>query len=281
LYPNPSGLAQGARPAENTPQNPTELVREVMYNEIEAQLRDTSLWCFREEHKDDGKPEKWLEVCQTEHGDIERVTAVDGRELGVDEKEAEEKRVEKLIDHPEQLRTKQKKQRDDQEQARNLMKIFPDALVFEYQGREADVVKLSFRPNPDFHPSTRPTMVLHHLQGTLLLDAKRKRLLEVHGLLPTEVKFGGGMLGHLDPGGTFMVKQGEVAPGHWDVLRMDIHMSGKALFFKTIAVQQREQYRDYMRVPDGTTLQQAAELLKRKCDSVDTAAASSRVQDAN
>ena len=123
-------------------------------------------------------------------------------------------------------------------------------------------------------------MVLHHLQGTLLLDAKQKRLVEAHGLLTSEVKFGSGLLGHLDEGGTFVVKQGEVAPQHWDVLRMDIHMSGKALFFKTISIQQRERYRDYVRVPDGTTLQQAAELLKRKCDRVDTAV-SSRPQDSN
>ena len=272
--------ARGADSAGNPQENPSEVVREVMHNEIEAQLQDTSLWCFREEHKDDGKPEKSLEVCQTESGDIERIVAVNGRELSADEKAAEEKRVEKLIDHPERLRIKQKKQRDDQEQARNLMKIFPEALRFSYDGRQGDLLKMSFRPNPDFHASTRPAMVLHHLQGTLLLDAKRKRLLEVHGLLTSEVKFGGGLLGHLDEGGTFLVKQGEVAPGHWDVMRMDIHMNGKALFFKTISIQQQEHYRDYVRVPDGTTLQQAAELLKRKCDSVDTAAFS-RPRDAN
>jgi hypothetical protein len=275
-----SQAASSAHPAENA-ENPVELVREVMHNEIEAQLQDTSLWCFREEHQDDGKPERSLEVCQTEGGDIERTLAVNGRELSSEEKEAEEKRVEKLIEHPEQLRVKQKKQRDDAEQARKLMEIFPDALRFEDRGREGDVLKLSFHPNPNFHPATRPAMVLHHLQGTLLVDAKRKRLLEVHGLLPSEVKFGAGILGHLDPGGTFMVKQGEVAAGHWDVLRMDIHMSGKALFFKTISVQQKERYRNYVRVPDGTTLQQAAELLKRKCDSVDTAAVSSGFQSEN
>jgi hypothetical protein len=275
-----SEIVNGARLADKAPGNLSDLVREVMHNEIEAQLQDTSLWCFREEHKDDGKPEKSLQVCQTEEGDIERTMAINGRELNNKEKEAEEQRVEKAIDHPEALRAKQNKQREDQEQARSLMKVFPDALQFEFAGREGDVLKLTFRPNPAFHPATRPAMVLHHLQGTLLVDEKRKRLLEVHGLLNTEVKFGGGLLGHLDPGGTFVVKQGEVAPLHWDVRQMDIHMSGKALFFKTISVQQTERYRDYMRVPDGTTLQQAAELLKRKCESVDTAS-SSRPTDAN
>ena len=175
-----SETAKGARPADGSQENPTELVREVMHNEIEAQLQDTSLWCFREEHKDDGKPEKSLEVCQTESGDIERVTAVNGRELSADEKDAEGKRVEKVIEHPEPLRAKQKKQQDDQEQARSLMKIFPDALRFEYQGREGDLLKLSFHPNPNFHPATRSAVVLHHLQGILVVDARRKRLLEVH-----------------------------------------------------------------------------------------------------
>jgi hypothetical protein len=54
-------------------------------------------------------------------------------------------------------------------------------------------------------------------------------------------------------------------------MTMNINMTGKAFFFKTIAVQQKEHYRDYVRVPTGMTLEQTAELLKRQCDRVNTA----------
>jgi len=53
------------------------------------------------------------------------------------------------------------------------------------------------------------------------------------------VKFGGGLLGHLHPGGTLDVKQAEVAPGYWELTVLNVHMKGKALFFKTIAVNQK------------------------------------------
>lgn len=79
-----------------------------------------------------------------------------------------------------------------------------------------------------------------------------------------EVKFAGGLLGHLDKGGTFNVKQSEIAPGVWDVTYMNIQMNGKALFFKTIAVREKDIRSDYRRVSSQLTLAQAADLLNRQ-----------------
>ena len=79
-----------------------------------------------------------------------------------------------------------------------------------------------------------------------------------------EVKFAGGLLGHLDKGGTFDVKQTEIAPGVWDVTYMNIQMNGKALFFKTIAVREKDIRSDYRRVSSQLTLAQAADLLNRQ-----------------
>src|ERR1700757_2553814 len=57
------------------------LVRDVIHNEIQAQLNDNSLWCFREEHQEDDKPSKTLDVCESKDGDIERVVAINGKPL--------------------------------------------------------------------------------------------------------------------------------------------------------------------------------------------------------
>ena len=46
------------------------------------------------------------------------------------------------------------------------------------------------------------------------------------------------MLGHLDKGGTFEVKQEPVARGFWELTTLHVEMRGKVLFFKTIGVQQ-------------------------------------------
>ena len=45
---------------------------------------------------------------------------------------------------------------------------------------------------------------------------------------------------------------------------LDVEMQGKALFFKTINVLDKEILSYYQRVPDNLTLEQAAELLRHR-----------------
>ena len=78
--------------------------------------------------------------------------------------------------------------------------------------------------------------------------AKSSWLAELSGHLIQAVKFGGGLLGHLDKGGQFNVKQEQVSPGFWELTVLNIQMKGKALFFKTIAVQQKMLRSSFRRV---------------------------------
>jgi hypothetical protein len=47
---------------------------------------------------------------------------------------------------------------------------------------------------------------------------------------------------------------------------MSVRMSGRALFFKTIAVSQKQTLFDYRPLPRGATLQQAADFLMKDFD---------------
>jgi hypothetical protein len=262
---NLSAQSSGSDLKSNT-ENPDALVREVIRNEIQAQLNDKSLWCYRQEEQEDGKPSKALEVCQTKDGDLERVVAVNGRELDAVQIRAEDQRIQTLIAHPEQLRAKQKKAREDGEQERNLLATFPEAFQFQCERESGNLVSLRFRSNPAFRPTTRSTQVFHHMEGTLVLDMKQKRLVEISGHLTSEVKFAAGLLGHLDKNGTFSVQQKEVGDGHWDLSSMSVHMNGRALFFKTITVLEKKKQADYKPLPRDVTLQQAAEFLRSDFD---------------
>jgi hypothetical protein len=55
----------------------------------------------------------------------------------------------------------------------------------------------------------------------------------------------------------------EVVPGHWDMTTMSVEMTGKALLFKSIGVQKRENRRDFHQVSDDLTLTQATDILNR------------------
>ncbi len=251
--------ASGANPSRNLDQ----LVRAVMRNEIESQHTDNSLWCFHQQHQEDGKPSKTLEVCQTQQGDLERTVAVNGLELNREQQQTEDQRLHKLLSNPEQLKAKQKKAREDGEQMEALLKAFPEAFRFQFQGESGNFVSIKFRPNPNFHPPTRALMVFHHMEGNLVVDEKERHIAEIDGQLTSEVKFAAGLLGHLDRGGTFHVKQQDVGSGHWEMTLMNVHMNGKVLFFKSIAVLEKDSFSDYTPLPSGASLQQAADFLTK------------------
>ena len=67
----------------------------------------------------------------------------------------------------------------------------------------------------------------------------------------------------VDKGGHFEVRQAEVVPGHWDMTTMNLEMTGRALLFKSIEVQKKENRRDFHQVSDDLTLTQAADLLNK------------------
>ena len=142
--------------------------------------------------------------------------------------------------------------------------MIPDAFFFEYAGGNGDLVKLAFKPNPNFRPSSREGKVLHEMAGEIWVDARQKRLVSLSGQLINEVKFAGGLLGHLEKGGRFSVKRAEISPGHWEVTEIVVNMQGKVLLFKSISVQQKELHSNFQPVPDDLTLFDAAGLLLKQ-----------------
>jgi len=245
---------------------PDQFVRDVLTHELEAQSQDHSLWCFHELRTEDGI-QKLLHVCQTAEGQLERLVALNGRPLTAKQATDEDRRIRNLLHDPGEIKARRKKDREDGEQARKLLKLFPEAFHYRYDGFAGNFVRLKFAPNPQFHPSGHSEQVFHHMEGTLLLDPAQERLAEIDGKLTSEVKFLCGLLGHLDKGGTFSVKQQDVGCHCWEVTLMDIHMNGKALFFKTINVRMFEQYTDFRPSPSGLGLAKAAELVKGSEDS--------------
>jgi hypothetical protein len=238
------------------------LAREVFQNEIEAQIHDQSLWCYRELKEEQGK-KKLFAVCQTKDGEIHRLLEVNGQELNPKQRQAEDQRILRMLNNPDQMRQEQKKRQEDAKQARDLMKLFPDAFRFQYGGMQESFIKLSFVPSPDFRASGRAAQVLRHMQGSLLVEGEQKRLAEIEGQLASEVKFGWGLLGHLDKGGTFLVKQQDMGSGHWELTMLDVEMNGKALLFKTIAVREKEIDTDFWQIPDGIRPQEAFEFMRQ------------------
>jgi len=237
-----------------------QLASEVVQNELNAQDQDKSLWKYREVSQQDGKTQL-LEVVETKDGEIHRLLAVDGKPLSGQARQDENRRIQNLLANPKQFREKQKNAAHDADEERTLLKLLPKAFLYQYDGTERNLIRLRFRPNPSFNPQSHESEVFHHMEGNMLVDPVHHRLAEIQGTLVTEVKFWDGLLGHLDKGGTFIVRQRNVGGGHWEMTELNVQMDGKALFFKTIAVREKEIDSDFRPLPEQTTLKQAGPLL--------------------
>ena len=257
-------LGVPARPQSvpNSPVSANDLVRRVVTNELTFQDDQTN-WMYRLEKEQYGKKQV-EEIVETKEGSLRRLLSVNGLPLTPKQQMEEDERGRELMTSRSAQQKLRRKLDDETLQGRRLFKMLPDAFVFSYAGGDENLVKLSFRPNPNFHPPSLEARVFRDMEGEMWVDCKQERLAEFNGHLTQDVKFGFGLLGQLDKGGHFEARQAEVVPGHWDMTTMSLEMTGKALLFKSIAVQKRENRRDFHQVSDDLTLTQAAEILNRQ-----------------
>jgi hypothetical protein len=176
---------------------------------------------------------KW--IVQTGEGDLDRLWSKNGRPISREQQAQEDQRIANLLHNPDRRRKRQRAQQEDAKQTERLFRILPDAVTARFGEHQGSLVEIFFKPNPNFRPSSHEAAVFHAMEGRIWIDEKGNRLAEIEGHLIRPVKFYGGLLGHLDEGGTFNVKQSEVAPGHWEITLLHVNMHGKALFFKTIS----------------------------------------------
>jgi len=243
--------------------SPSDLVKSVIYNELHPANTVDVHWKYQLLKDADGKQETRA-VVETKSGSLDRLLSVAGRKLTGAQESNEAGRILKFSHSPEEQRKAEQSRRKDAEQCNNILKMIPDAFIFEYAGESGTAAKLTFKANPKFVPPSREGKVLQQMAGEMWVDAREKRLISINGRLVNEVKFGGGFLGHLEKGGEFSVKRAEIAPGDWEMTELIVNMHGKALLFKSICVQQKEVHSNFEQMPDDLSLADAANLLLRQ-----------------
>lgn len=72
------------------------------------------------------------------------------------------------------------------------------------------------------------------------MDGSQKRLISINAKQIDEVKFGVGLLGHLEKGGKFTVNRKEIARGDCELTELIVDMHGKRLLFKSSSVKKRD-----------------------------------------
>jgi hypothetical protein len=248
--------------AVNSPALPAgELVRQVI--EIELHDDPVAKYQFRE-WKKIGDTSKTKEMVGTSEGLVARLVAINDLPLTPDQEAAEQARLRNLLAHPELQRQKKKEQQQDEERMLRMFRELPRAFLYEYlPSDDPELIHLGFHPNPKFEPSSRESLIFKGMAGEMWIAAREKRLTRLEGTLFREITFGWGLLGRLDKGGHFAVRQAKIGPTHWEPVELDIQFTGRVLVFKSITLREHSRYSDYRPLTQSLTLAQAVDLLIR------------------
>jgi hypothetical protein len=262
-----AGAGYQQPPAEPLPADLNQLVRDVVHHELEADASDHSHWRYRHHKETDGSAQD-RDVIETREGSLARTLLINGQPLTPDQRNKDDERMRQLVDDPGERAKRERRAKQDEEKANELVRAIPDAFIFQYDGMDGNLTRLTFTPNPRYSPPTRELMVYHAMAGKLWVERSGLRLARIEGRLTEEVKFGWGILGRLDKGGTFKVVRQNVGDNHWDTVLLDVSMQGHIIIFKSLNVKQKEISTDFRRMPDDITLSRAFEMLKADSSSV-------------
>jgi hypothetical protein len=240
-----------------------DLVRGVVTNELRVQAEEQNHWMYRLEKVEAGRKQV-QNILETNNGSLSQLLSIDGHPLDARQRRKENQRIQQLVSHPDEQRKLQQASNKKAEQGARLFRMLPEVFAFSYATAQGDLVTLNFTPNLTFQPPSLEARVFHAMEGEMTVDIKQERLVELKAHLAEDVKFGFGVLGHMDTGSTFEVGQTEVVPGHWEMTALHVDMKGKALLFKTLGLQVTENHSDVQRVPDDLTLEEAADILGRE-----------------
>src|ERR1700687_3855573 len=250
--------AAGHDPERSHTPTAGELVGAVVANELMDREKRRKWICLIEKRA--GKQTLTEVQIETKDDPLYRLLAIDGTALNPGQRQQDDARIGRLMTDPRSLLKLKQAQEEDELKLEKLMSLMPEAFVYDYDGVEENLLRVKFRPNPKYSPSTYEARVIHSLAGTILIDSEQKRLTKVAGHLTNRVEVGYGVLGRIDSG-TVELGRVAVGPQQWKTAFINIHCSGRVAIFKTISKEQYERRSDYHAVSSDLSLSDAKDLL--------------------
>jgi len=239
--------------------NPEQLIRDTVYNELHDH-EVHGYWQYTIQKKTANELMS-LEQVETKSGPVQRLIAVNGEPLTAQRRHDEDVRLAEFLSDSAKQRKVREQYLEDERRIERIMQLLPIAFLYQYEGMEGDNYCLSFRPNPAFHPPTIEARVFHAMQGKVYVNARWKRLARLDGRLMDNIDFGYGLLGRLNKGGWFNLDRTRANETDWKTEMLEIHVSGRAVLFKTIAKDTREERFGFREVPRNITLSDAKRML--------------------
>jgi hypothetical protein len=233
-------------------------------NEVAARQQRSHFFYVSEERSDRTGGHLWKEnVVEVNDGPLRRLIAVDNKPLTPAEADAEQRRIDYLVAHPDDFRRQNQAHKDDETRATQLMQMLSTAYILAPDGEVNGCTRFTFQPRPEFRPSSYQERVAHELAGTVSVKQPEDRLCTLEARIVHPVEFGFGVLGRIDEGGHFSLARRQIDAKNWKTDRFSVHIKGRILMLKSLA-QNQDAIRTAIRVvPQTLTLAQAAQLTRQ------------------
>jgi hypothetical protein len=268
-----SSAAQVAHAAPAASPDSAYLVREVVYNELHDHDAHGYWRYWIERHN--GGATQVDEAVETPDGPVARLEMSNGHAADAGARAEDDRRLERLLSSPSEQAQHRKEYADDEHRIGRILALLPDAFLYQPAEEEGPTESMPqcpcyhmrFQPNPNYPAHSIESRIFHAMTGDLWISVQSKRLVRLDGKLRENVDFGYGILGRLYKDGWFRLERTHVSGasgfGDWKTQRLEVHMTGRAMLFKTIARETSEVRGGFTPVPAGLTLAQAAALVRQ------------------
>lgn len=238
-------------------QKADQIVQQAVRAEMAADAADHSLWMYYEvDRKPGASVVQW--AAQTRMGELDRVLQQNAQRLTPAQ---QLKKMNTFINSSAARARQHKNSQQDDKQAAQMLSLLPTAFVWTQTSQSGSTIYLHFKPNPNFNPPTWESRVFAAMEGDMAVDIAEHRIISLKGRMIRQVKFAWGLLGELEPGGTFDVERRQLARGIWEITEAHVHIQGHALIFKSISEQEDDVKTKFQQLPSDITFQGAKEKL--------------------
>lgn len=247
------------------------LMKDVIYNE-QHDWKDDSFWEYRS-HVVTGSKDVLREQIETRKGPMFRVLARDGKPLAGAEATQEKARLAGLLSDPGKMEKLEEAHETDEARLGKVMALLGQAYEFRYAGAATgDRVVLDFAPNPKFVPSGYVDRIMCGLAGQVVVNQRLKRMISMDGRIAEKISFGFGLLGYVEPGGTFRIHRTQVSAQHWKTDLVAVNVHGRILLFSNVSKREEETRWGFRPVPRDISLDEADSDLRQAASGFDARA---------
>ncbi len=239
-------------------------------------------------HKHDEHRDFTQMIVETRQGDVALTIAANGRPLGPTGRQAQIDRLNNFAAHPDLQEHRHKREQQDTARIDKLLRELPDAFLYHYDSAVpctvtvppfvpipgepvppppagpvpvAQCYHLTFEPNPHFDPPDAESKVLSGMAGQLWIETSHQRLVRLSAHLIDDVEFGWGIIGRLNKGGTVFLEQTDIGDDNWQLTRMKLNLTGKALLVKSLSFRITEEMSRFAPVPADLDYRKAIQML--------------------